>query len=229
MPALLLETFLLNITWLRILQGPWNVSYIYICFFPCYYIQGSSSCCHNPSLVPGHYWKALRWIVDGILNWEHFQQQNLDFPSLDSLCLCLSLFRCLSLSHTNTHYLAAKDSCSQLFPIQFIPPQPSFLSVIQQHLAKELLHLGSFGVPAFQQAVVFFTVFQMDASGLVVYHGTHTQALVSPHSSLSTKFLHISVATEIPPLNTSCSTQRPKPSQTRSLTGGHRLVSCCPS
>lgn len=54
-------------------------------------------------------------------------ESGLFFSSLASLCLCLSLFRCLSLSHTNTHYLAAKDSCSQLFSIQFIPPQPSFL------------------------------------------------------------------------------------------------------
>ena len=42
-----------------------------------------------------------------------------------------------------------------------------FKASVPQHLSRQLC---------------FLTAFQMDASGLIVYHGTHTQALISPYS-----------------------------------------------
>lgn len=132
------------------------------------------------------------------------------FPTTESEFLCspLSFSASLCDSCTNTFYLAAQKLCSQLFPVQLLN-QP-FISVTQQSFVKEPLTLRTQGPQHFIGQLFVLTAFQMDASGLIVYHGTHTQALVSPHSSLGTKFLCVSVVTEISHPNTSCETQRPK-------------------
>lgn len=138
-----------------------------------------------------------------ILIVEHFQPLNLSFSAPLSPSLPLSV------SPAQTLFIwLLKNLCSQLFPIQLL--NHPFISVIQQSFVKEPLTLRTQGLQHFIGQLFVLTAFQMDASGLIVYHGTHTQALVSPHSSLGTKFLCVSVVTEISPLNTSCETQRPK-------------------
>ena len=120
--------------------------------------------------------------MGGILNSEPFPTTGLELVSPLSLCLMCARARTHTHTHTHTYTLAAKDSHSQLFLIQRTPAPRFFYTSLQQSLRKGLLCFQSTGPPAFQQAVVFLNAFQMDASGLIVYHGTHTQALISPHS-----------------------------------------------
>lgn len=73
--------------------------------------------------------RGLRWIEGWILNFQHFQQQNLGFSSLPSLSLCLPVF----LSHAQTH-------TSWILVPNFSHTTPShslsFISAVQQSLAK---------------------------------------------------------------------------------------------
>lgn len=134
------------------------------------------------------------------------------FPATDSGLL----FDALPTFHAQTYTIWLLVILVPNFsPYNSFPHTHSLISDICQSFAKKLHWCSSI----WEARVLFLTAFQMDASGLIVYHETHA-ALASPHSSLGTRFLCASVATEISPLNTSCQTQRPKPSETGSLTWG---------
>ena len=113
--------------------------------------------------------------MGGILNSEAFPTMGLELLSL--LCLCLMHAR----THTHTQF-----GCYRFLlptsPHSMHSRTPTLLHALQQSLGKGLLRFQSAGPQHFSRQLYFLTAFQMDASGLIVYHGTHTQALISPHS-----------------------------------------------
>ena len=142
-------------------------------FFPCYYIQGPSRSCHDLSLVPGFRWKGPRWVVDWILNSEHFRQQNLGFSSLPSLLL--------PDAQAHTIWLL-RILIPSFSPLNSFPHPYSFILVSSKVWLRACSISRALVLQHFSRQLCFLTAFQMDASGFIVYHGTHTQALISPHS-----------------------------------------------